>query len=320
MEGAVRQAGGQAVRWRLPCGGVLILLALTGASSANVLYVGPGEKYPLPSQAINAAAPGDTIRIAAGSYRDCAAWSTDNLTVEGTGAGPVISGAACQGKGIFVVDAQNATIRNITFEGAETDEGNGSGIRAEGTNITVEDCTFRNNQDGILTANRKGAIVLIRRSTFDGNGACLPNEGCAHGVYIGFVALARIEHSHFIATKVGHHVKSRARRTELIDNTIEDGPRGTSSYLVDLPTGGSLLMTGNTLQKGPNTENPSAAVSIGEEGAKRPPGEITVSGNTFINNGPRTVFVRNLTKTPARLNGNIIKGPVQTLAGPGSID
>ena len=302
------------------CGLALIAVLSHDAASAAVFKVGPGQKYALPSEAILAASPGDTIRIAPGTYRDCAFWDKDNLTVEGTGAGPVLRDAICQGKGIFVIDAPNATIRNITFEGAATDEGNGSGIRAEGANLTVENCTFRNNQDGILTANTRGATVLIRNSTFEGNGACLPNKGCAHGVYIGFVGLVRIERSHFVGSKTGHHVKSRAKRTELVGNTIEDGKTGTSSYLVDIPNGGALVMTGNTLEKGPNTQNPTAAVSIGAEGDRRPPSEVVISGNTFTNDGPHTIFVRNMTKSNAQLSGNVVRGAATMLTGPGTVN
>jgi nitrous oxidase accessory protein NosD len=303
----------------LPCGFVLAIIVTFGAASAGVLTVGPDEKYTAPSQAIRAAAPGDTIRIMPGVYHDCAAWTKDNLTIEGVGEGVVLSQQICQGKGIFVIDAPNATIQNITFEGAETDEGNGSGIRAGGDHLTIDNCRFRNNQDGVLTANKPGATITVRNSTFDSNGACLPNMGCAHGIYVGHIALARIENSHFIASKTGHHIKSRAKRTEIVANTIEDGPEGTSSYLVDVPNGGEVLITGNTLEKGPNTQNPTAAISIGEEGGDRK-GEIVITGNTFTNDGPHTIFVQNKTKSPVRLSGNVVKGPATKLTGPGLKD
>jgi hypothetical protein len=286
-------------------------------AAAAILTVGPDEKFIVLSAAIAAAAPGDTIHIKPGIYRDCAAWSTDNLTIEGD-SGAIIADKICRDKGILIITAPHATLRGLTIQGAAVAEGNGSGIRAEGLFLTIEDCTFRDNQDGILAANNPAATLIVRHSLFEGNGACLPGKGCAHGIYAGFVGLFRVEDSHFIATRVGHHIKSRARRTELVNNTIEDGPGGTSSYLVDLPNGGNLTMTGNTLSKGPLSQNPSAAISIGEEGGKRAPGEITISGNSFVNLGAATVFVRNAGKDPARLSDNPVKGPVRLLNGPGS--
>ena len=296
------------------CGGALTMALVAGCAAAAVLDVGPGQRFAMPSEAIRAAAPGDTIRIAPGTYRDCAAWSKPDLTIEGTGDGAVLAEAICQGKAIFVVSAASATIRNVIFEGAATDEGNGAGIRDDAASLSVEHCTFRDNQDGILTSNLPGATLAVRDSTFTGNGACLPDKGCAHGIYVGHIAFARIESSHFVATKTGHHVKSRAKRTELVGNTIEDGPEGTSSYLVDLPNGGSLLMSRNTLEKGPRTQNPTAAISIGEEGGNRPNSEIVITHNMFVNDGPATAFVRNVSKAPARLSGNIVKGPVRKMA------
>jgi hypothetical protein len=305
---------------KLPLRWVLLPLMLDPALAAT-LNVGPGQTYKLPSEAIRAAAPGDTVRIAPGEYADCAAWRKNDLVIEGTGGGPVIRGRICRDKGIFVIDAENATIRNITFEGAAIAGGNGSGIRANGTKLVVENAIFRNNQDGILMGDNHYGSLLVRNSTFEGNGACLPGQGCAHGIYGGHLGLVRIEGSHFVGTRTGHHIKSRARRTELVGNTIEDGPDGTSSYLVDIPNGGTLVMTGNILEKGSNTENSTAAVSIGEETGKRPSEGLVIAGNTFTNDGPATIFVRNHTRTPARLSGNTFKGnKVKPLSGPGTVD
>lgn len=298
----------------------IVVLKFAGAAGAATLTVGPNQQFKLPSEAIAAAAPGDTVRIAPGTYRDCAAWSKDNLTIEGVGESTVITREICQDAGIFVVNAPNATVRNIAFTKAAIDEGNGSGIRANGLNLIVDSCTFRDNQDGILTANNITATLLVRNSTFERNGACLPNKGCAHGIYAGHIALARIENSRFFNAKIGHHIKSRARRTEVVGNTIEDGPDGTSSYLVDLPNGGSLLMTDNTLEKGPNTQNPTAAITMGEEGGNRPPAEVIISGNKFRNDGPHTLFVRNKTQSVVQLSGNVLTGPAKALSGPGAED
>ena len=38
-------------------------------------------------------------------------------------------------------------------------------------------------------------------------------------------------------------------RTEVINCDIEDGPAGTSSYLVEIPNGGTLILEGNKMQK-----------------------------------------------------------------------
>ena len=54
--------------------------------AALTLEVGPDQPSQLPSAAIRDARDGDTVRIAAGEYVDCAVVSASNLVIEGTGA------------------------------------------------------------------------------------------------------------------------------------------------------------------------------------------------------------------------------------------
>ena len=197
-------------------------------------------------------------------------------------------------------------------------DGNGAGIRAEGRNLTVENSRFVNNEEGLLASDNSDSVITIINSEFDDNGKCA--EACAHGLYVGQIAALRISGSKFYQTKVGHSIKSRARRTELRDNDIEDGPEGTSSYLVDIPNGGSLVMENNRLEKGPKSSNSGVAVTIGEEGVAQPTDELRISGNSFRNDqAVRTIFVRNLTATAAVLTGNTFTGSVTPLSGDGSV-
>lgn len=296
--------------------GGLMLLPL--AVQARTLQVGPGQAYAQPSQAAAAAHDGDRVVIAPGQYFDCAVWRQDNLVIEGTSeTGTVITDKTCQGKALFVISGNDVTVRNLTLARARVPDGNGGGIRAEGPNLLVDHVRFLNNQDGILTADQPDGRLLVRGSEFTGNGAC---EGaCAHGIYAGHLALLRVEGSVFRDTHHGHHIKSRASRTEVVGCDIADGPAGTASYLIDVPNGGALVVQGNRMEKGPQAENQSAAISIGEEGVDRPTPEILVEGNRFRNDGSyETTFVVNLTATPALLRGNRLSGPVKLLRGDGA--
>lgn len=253
-----------------------------------------------------------------GRYADCAVWRANRLSIVAVGPGVVLHDRVCQSKGIFVTSGRDITISGITFAHARVPAHNGAGIRAQGGNLTIERCLFLDNENGILTAPAPDATIRILDSEFRGNGAC---EGaCAHGIYAGVVGLLDIEHSQFIDQHIGHHIKSRALRTVLIDNTIEDGPDGTSSYLVDLPNGGDLLMRANTLEKGPNSSNPPVAMTIGEEGLRNPTHRIEIDNNRFRNDESQpTVFLRNLTPVPADLRDNSFSGPVVALDGPGVV-
>jgi hypothetical protein len=312
---------------RVNCNTLLLCVLATSVAAAEpgrvgrVLEVGPGAEFLEPSQAANVVRTGDVVRIAAGTYRDCAIWpkDADRLTIEAKGGPVVITGLSCEFKALFVVKGNDITIRGITFEGAKAPHHNGAGIRAEGRDLTVESSQFIENEEGILAAPSPGSAIVVRNSTFKGNGNCI--EACAHGIYVGSIAELRIEDSHFFEQHIGHHVKSRAARTVLIGNTIEDGPRGTASYLVDIPNGGALVMRRNTLEKGPLSDNPEAAVTLGEEGVTNPTPEITIEDNEFTNDmTAETLFVRNATASVAALQGNRINGAVNSLQGRGAVD
>lgn len=310
------------IRVRLCCTSsalCLLMLASAGASADSAtLEVGIGKAFKTPSEAAATAKSGDVVRIDPGTYNDCAVWKAGNLTIEGTGADVVLADKVCQGKAIFVVHADNVRIDGLTFSGARSKDQNGAGIRAEGVNLTVENSKFVDNQNGILAGNNLQSTIIVRNSAFAHNGACV--LACAHGVYVDRIKLLSVDHSRFSDTQAAHHIKSRALRTEITDSTIEDGPTGTASYLVDLPNGGSLTMRGNTLEKGPRNGNHSAAISIGEERADNPAGEIVLTNNTFTNDGPPTAFVKNVTATPATLTGNLLKGPgITPLIGAGTV-
>jgi len=294
----------------------LALLLMTGSPAAAAdLTVGEGKTYALPSEAARAAQAGDVIKIFPGTYADCARLDAKRLVIEGAGPNVVLAGKVCDGKGIFVISGNNITIRRITFRSARAPNHNGAGIRAEGTNLTVEDSQFIDNENGILAAANAASTIAIINSTFRGNGNCI--AACAHGIYAGHIALLRVENSKFEDQHVGHHIKSRAARTEVIRNSIRDGLAGSASYLVDLPNGGSALISGNNFEKGPRSSNKGTAIAIGAEKETNPAGDIIVEDNSFSNDtGVATVFVQNYTGRPIallknRLSGNVI--PLNTV-------
>ena len=124
----------------------------------------------------------------------------------------------------------------------------------------------------------------------------------------------RIEASRFIGTQHGHHIKSRAQRTEVIGCDISDGPDGTASYEIDLPNGGALVVRNSTFEKGPKSENHAAMIAIGAEGVTQPAGEITIINNRARNDGNfQTAFVENMTKNKVTLKNNRFSGPITPL-------
>jgi hypothetical protein len=303
---------------------IALLAALLPAlpAAAETLRVGAGERFWLPSQAAAVAHDGDTIRIASGHYRDCAVWHAAGLTIVGTGPQAVqISGPVCNGKALFVLTAPGITIEGITFRGATAPDGNGAGIRVEGGDLTLRRVQFEDSESGILTrAEMPAARLVIEDSVFRGNGAMRGAACSGHALYVGHLAELVLRRTQFEAPRACHHVKSRAARTEIADSSIADGLAGRSSYLVDLPNGGDLVLTGTRLMKGPRSGNRRAAVVIGAEGVLRPTTTLVVTGNRFENRtGGLTIFVENRSNTPSRLEGNTLDGSTLALTGPGTV-
>jgi hypothetical protein len=298
----------------------LLFALLAGPATAETLRVGPGERFAVPSAAARAAKPGDRIVIAPGLYRDCAVWRAPDLTIEAApGGAVVITGPICANKGLFVIAGPRVTVIGLTFRGAEFVGGNAAGIRAEGGDLRIMRSRFEDNQNGILTKHGMQEFTLtIEDSVFLRNGALI--HECAHGLYAGHWALVTIRRTRFEGTRICHHVKSRAARTEIIDSEILDAPPGRASYLVDIPNGGNLLLRNTVLRKGPDVGNPTAAVMLGAEGVRHPTTSLRVIGNRFENLMPRgTHFVENRTATPVLVERNEIRGAVVVLVGLGEV-
>ena len=297
----------------------IVLACAVTPAGARTLEVGETRTYKTPSEAIAAAQDGDRVVIDPGEYFDCAVVKANNLTIEG--ASPdgtaVLTDKACQGKALLVTVGRDITLRNLTLTRARVPDMNGAGVRAEGTNLTIERVKFVNNQNGILAAPNPQSTIIIRDSEFLRNGNCSP---CAHGIYVNALKLLRVERSKFADTRQAHHLKSRALRTEVIGCEMRDGDTGTASYHIDISNGGSLVVRDTTMQKGPKSENRTGAIMIGAEGVTQPTREITIENNTMINTGSyQTFMVVNLTATEAMLKGNKLVGQVQALKGDGEV-
>jgi hypothetical protein len=293
------------------------------SASGRVLQVGPGKSYALPSAAAAVAQSGDVIKISAGDYRgDVATWSASNLKICGVGgrARLFADGKSAQGKATWVIAGSNVVIDSVEFRDSKVPDQNGAGIRTEGNNLTVKNCGFFDNENGIL-GGEGASTINIERSEFARNGY---GDGYSHNIYIGAVDRLNVVASYFHEAKIGHNLKSRAKETRIENSYFMDGPNGTASYLVDFPNGGVVYMRGNLLQKGPNADN-SIAVAYGQEGANKAVNTLemvhntvvmTRSGGTFINAPGNTQSVKltaNVfagTGSPGLIGGGVASGSI----------
>ena len=261
-------------------------------ATGRVLLVGPGKTYASPGAAFLSARDGDVIRIDAGEYRgDVAFWFANNLTICGVGgrARLYADGQNAGGKAIWVVQGSNITVANIEFHGAKVNDGNGAGIRAEHTSgyLRIINSGFYDNENGILAADGPTSI-LIEGSEFARNGTGLP-DGQTHNVYINRIDSVRVSASFFHQAKYGHNFKSRARETVIENSYLMDGTSGYSSYLVDTPNGGRVVLRGNLMQKGPLAAN-RTAIASGAEGLQAGTNTLLASHNTIVLTRPNSTF------------------------------
>src|SRR6185437_8328884 len=220
-------------------------------ASGRVLHVGPSRDIRTIKDAASQAKDGDMIEIDAGNYTgDVAIWSANNLTIRGVGGRPHLNadGEAAEGKAIFVTKGKNIRVENIEFSGAKVGDNNGAGIRAEGANLTVFNCYFHDNQEGILTSEDPTSDIIIDSSAFVHNGT---QSGQTHGIYIGHIHTLYVRGSVFQGTTIGHHIKTRADNDYILYNRILDFAEGTASYSIDMSNGGRGYIIGNVIEKGP---------------------------------------------------------------------
>jgi len=298
------------------CLWAILALVLEAPMQAATLLVGPTRTYTTPCAAIAVASAGDIIEIDPALYEgDVCAWTTDNLTLVGVlapdGSRPHLDAdnKNAQGKGIWVPYGANTIVKNIEFSGARVPSHNGAGIRQSGVNLTVLNCYFHDNQEGILESNIPGSNIVIKFTEFARNGY---KDGQSHNLYIGHVASLDFEFNYSHDAIVGHLLKSRAAVNYVLYNRLT-GENGTDSYEVDLPNGGTSYLIGNLIQQGPNTQN-FAMLSYMEEGASslNPGSDLHVVNNSFVNQytaGGLFVQVGSADTTPVLLQNNIFFGP-----------
>lgn len=174
------------------------LLALPGPVGAATLVVDddgvqcPGAPYTTIQAAVNAAGPGDTIQVCAGTYLEPAPGPLNinqTLTVLGAQAG--VDARGPRGPESVITDTQGTTISasSVVFDGFTVQNStnpfvNGGfgilmGVGTSGTQLLNN--IIQNNIIGIGLANTGGRQALIRHNLIQNNNA--PGAATGSGVY-----------------------------------------------------------------------------------------------------------------------------------------
>lgn len=285
-------------RWSLSIVSATALTVLLSSrvATAATLQVGSGKTYATPCAAFAAATAGDTVEIDAGTYTNEACYlgsGKDGLTIRGVGGRAKLDATGytiSNGKAIWVINSDRVTIENIEFTGASVPDSNGAGIRMETDNLTIRNCYFHDNEDGILTGSSATGELLIEYSEFDHNGlgdGCSNGNGCAHNMYIGHLAKFTLQFSWSHNVETAHLVKTRALSNYILYNRIGSEGNTSSSIQIDVPNGGLTYIIGNTIQKDASAGNGSL-ISYAEEGGSNPTQQLFVVANTLVNDKSST--------------------------------
>ncbi|HVN53825.1 MAG TPA: right-handed parallel beta-helix repeat-containing protein [Anaerolineaceae bacterium] len=310
--------GAQALTSRIPRtsaqGGPIYLPLIL--KSKGPIQVGPTRLYKTPSAAKAAARDGDVIEIDPGLYTgDTIVWTQNNLTLRGVSGRAhldLTGGTIPNQKAIWVIQGRDTTVENIEFSGASVPDQNGAGIRQEGANLTLRNCYFHHNQDGILTGADASSEILIEFCEFAYNGH---SGGYWHNLYIGGVKKFTLQFCYTHNAIDGHLVKSRALENHILCNRIMDEVDGIASYEIDIPDGGATYIVGNLIQQSPVTHN-SAIVTYAEESRNNPVQALYVVNNTIVNDRVNGVFINAPYSPPSSLVvNNLFIGSGTRIAG-----
>ncbi len=194
----------------------LLVSTLTVSVNGAALNVGSGGQYKSITEAVNAAQPGDTINISAGTYTENVI-VTKSVTIKAASPGSTVVTAADPSKDVFLVQAKNVRVEGLTITGATgasgvhvdhssacvvtglSAHGNDRAVYLDGaTNCEVSSSNLANNGYGVYCDNASNNTISSSIATGEqGNGKALGD-----GIYMYYSDANTITHTNLSANHV----------------------------------------------------------------------------------------------------------------------
>jgi RTX calcium-binding nonapeptide repeat (4 copies) len=292
----------------------------------TILTVGSGQQYATIGAAVAASHDGDVVQIQAGTYVNDFAEINTKITLEGVGGlvHVLATTPPPDGKAAFTVNT-DAIFDHFEISGVQVADLNGAAIRQQGGNLTVLDSYIHDNQMGMLVNSDPSATLTIRNSEFAGNIASgsTAASGLTHNLYVNDIARLVVDNSYFHDATLGHELKSRAAETLITNSRFADFD-ATASYSIDLPNGGHAVLSGNVIEQGAHSDNPTI-IAFGEDGAgnggQHANSSLTLAGNTVLNDLPGGLLLWNAAGAPVTMTDTQVWGLAEAnlVSGPASI-
>ncbi|WP_416977525.1 right-handed parallel beta-helix repeat-containing protein [Streptomyces sp. T028] len=214
-------------------------------------------------KAVDAADPGDTVYVSAGTYRESVTVTTDGVTLRGAGSRTVLRPApvkkkaaagtcAADGNGICLIGTKDRKVKGVTVADLTVTGFTKNGVYATGTDkLTVRQVTARKNGVWGIATEASERTVLRGNTARDNGDAGL-----------------------FLANTVKEERGATETRGTLVQGNRLEGNRigVTVRRLRDLTVAGNL-MTGNC----------AAVFVVGDEN-KPKAGRVTVRDNRIVGN------------------------------------
>ncbi len=201
-------------------GAVLVAAAPAQASSSHVHVVKPGQSI---QAAVDAAQPGDTIKLKRGTYAGGVLVAKDGLTIRGAGKGTVLKpigtnncvAAGAPPSGICVTSPTHAIVSHVTIKNLTVRDFPGFGIVGLGTDrLRVTGVAARDNTEYGITEFQS------TRGAFIGNWVTGSVEEA--GLYVGDIADAKgtvVKDNYSANNELGVLVR-HAHDVKITDNTF----------------------------------------------------------------------------------------------------
>jgi hypothetical protein len=267
----------------------------------TILQVGADKEFKTIREASLAAHDSTLIEVDAGTYSgDVTAWSQNHIYIRAVGGEVVLdaNGQYWDGKGIWEVKEGSLKVSGITFRNARVPDNNGAGIRFTKGKLTVENCKFLYNENGILTGNQGGTLI-IRHTEFGYMGY---GDGYSHNIYVGRIDTLKMSGCYSHHSRTGHLLKCRAKFSVVANNrlTNENDNTYNASYEMDFPDGGTHIVVGNIVQQSIQSPNPAIIAFAEENNTIWSENKLYLSHNTILNSKTTTnPLLLSSAKTPA---------------------
>lgn len=259
-------------------GGLLIaaLGSPPATRAANTINV--PEDFPSIQAAINAATPGDTVRVAPGTYLERIRIDAKEITVESSGGPEATTIDGAVGGTVAIISAlpgESPVLRGFTITNGYGSGAAAGGVVAAGGPAIIENNIIRNNYQGGVGVSF--ADTLVRQNVIADNW----NGGAGGGIYVGGSGMAQIT-----------------------GNTITRNSSGQDGGGIALNSAGTPTIAGNTISSN-SAYGWGGGISLGNQSDARIFNNL-IAGNSAGRGGGIGWLVPRGTTGPSAFNNTIV--------------